>query len=909
MDLPNQIAAAACRESSRLTELLAGRLNAQAEQTVANHLAQCAACQQEYERLAAELLGGRPAAASLDRPSPTSILRGDTHIGSQDTHPELEGSPAGHLPLPERIGPYRILRLVGAGGMGRVYEAEDERLRRTVAVKVLAPHLVADLAARERMLREAQAAAALSHDHIVTLHGIEEFGGQPCLVMQFIQGESLQQRLSRGQPISVAEIVRIGREISSALAAAHDRGLIHRDIKPANILIEGLTGRARITDFGLVRVAERAGDKSGLTQWGMVAGTPAYMAPEQARGGPIDASADLFALGGVLYALATGQPPRSGTTSQVALQAATQPLKVAWPATRRDVPQWLKKVIEKLLAPTAEQRFASAADVQWALERGAQGDGLRSRPVLVGLAIAGVAAALLIGAFIARDRIFPSSVPSATSAAPAVSVPTSPSAPAVDLIAWKDGLRRAEQRLMTRDYVAVEAAAEELIALDPRQADGYYYRGLARSMQDKLPAARGDLQRAVELMPDHTQALAELVDILVQGPPGLRDPAAAIPLAQRAVEIDSRLSGVQLRLGAALLRVGREEAAASVLTASSMQSTRGPSAYHHVLLAQCFARRGDLDAAVEHFRQGDDLWMRDGATLHQRLRNTFFEWRTEAAKLLAAAGRPLPALRGTAQATAPANEKTRNPAAAPPGPGSAPDVRALDQRLQTNPSDVTALRSRSTILRVSGRFQDALADAQRVVDLAPQDYNSWCTRGMVYERLGNHAQALADYRTALKWGSRSPAALRLAATMLALGPTELQDFDESLQLAKNLCEASPRDHRGPLLVGIVAYRRGDYPEAMKSLEQSCRLKRSLDAPLPQLFLAMAQQRAGQREAARGTYDSERAWFDNPNESWITEQLALALQVRQEAQEVLGLTEAERPKNSAEVKDLPDRTSK
>src|SRR5215472_18420835 len=186
--------------------------------------------------------------------------------------------------------------------MGIVLKAFEPALHRPVAIKVLAPALAGSATARRRFTREAQAAAAVSHDHVVTVHGVSEAEGLPYLVMQYVAGESLQQRLDRTGPLEVAEVVRIGLQAASGLAAAHAQGLIHRDVKPANILLEGGLARVKITDFGLARTA----DDVGLTQAGVVAGTPEYMAPEQARGEQVDSGADLFSLGSVLYACCTG---------------------------------------------------------------------------------------------------------------------------------------------------------------------------------------------------------------------------------------------------------------------------------------------------------------------------------------------------------------------------------------------------------------------------------------------------------------------------------------------------------------------------------------------------------------------------------------------------------------------------
>jgi serine/threonine protein kinase len=178
------------------------------------------------------------------------------------------------------LGHYEILDIVGRGGMGIVLRGVDGKLNRVVAIKVLAPQLAANSMARQRFLREAQAAAAVSHHHVVAIHAVDEFNGLPYLVMEYVSGSSLQQKIDDSGALQLAQILRIGMQIASGLAAAHAQGLVHRDIKPANILLENGVERVKITDFGLARSI----DDVRMTQAGVVYGTPQYMSPEQAQG-------------------------------------------------------------------------------------------------------------------------------------------------------------------------------------------------------------------------------------------------------------------------------------------------------------------------------------------------------------------------------------------------------------------------------------------------------------------------------------------------------------------------------------------------------------------------------------------------------------------------------------------------
>jgi urea transport system substrate-binding protein len=264
-----------------------------------------------------------------------------------------------------RLEHFEVLAVIGMGGMGIVLKALDEKLQRVVAVKVLARRLAASGAARKRFIREAQAAAAVSHDHVIAIHAVEDAGPVPYLVMEFIDGPSLEEKLRTDGPLDVKEVLRIGMQIASGLAAAHKQGLIHRDVKPANILLANGVERVKITDFGLARAV----DDASFSQSQGVAGTPDYMSPEQANGGPVDHRSDLFSLGSVLYALCTGRPPfRAGSTlavlKRVGAETPQPPREL-----NADVPPWLEALLGRLHAKEPSDRFQSAGEVAELLSR------------------------------------------------------------------------------------------------------------------------------------------------------------------------------------------------------------------------------------------------------------------------------------------------------------------------------------------------------------------------------------------------------------------------------------------------------------------------------------------------------------------------------------------------------------
>ena len=255
---------------------------------------------------------------------------------------------------------YRILRLVGEGGMGLVLLAEDSLLSRHVALKVIRPEIGGAPGIAQRFTREARATAAIKHDHIVTIYHVGQENGVPFLAMEYLQGMSLARWLARNLKPSVALVLRIGREIASGLAAAHERGLIHRDIKPANIWLEAPSGRVKILDFGQARSLRNDVE---ITHSGTIMGTPAYMSPEQARGEPAGTGSDLFSLGCVLYHLCTSRSPFEGETIMAVLSALSSDIPSPLRELEPGVPLALDELVMRLLAKDPANRPISAQSV------------------------------------------------------------------------------------------------------------------------------------------------------------------------------------------------------------------------------------------------------------------------------------------------------------------------------------------------------------------------------------------------------------------------------------------------------------------------------------------------------------------------------------------------------------------
>jgi tRNA A-37 threonylcarbamoyl transferase component Bud32/tetratricopeptide (TPR) repeat protein len=263
------------------------------------------------------------------------------------------------------IGHYDVLSELGSGGMGRVYLAQDQKLKRRVALKVLHPETASDGARMKRFQQEAEIVASMNHPGIVTLYSIEEAEGLSFLTMELVEGKPLDRRISEGG-LPLDELLELAVPLLEAVAAAHERGITHRDLKPPNILVSD-DGRVKVLDFGLAKLREPrfdAGESTSmLTQEGSVLGTAAYMSPEQAEGMAVDARSDVFALGVVLYEMATGERPFQGATNISILSAVLKDRQQPVDERRRDLPARLGRIVDRCLEKDPAARYASAADL------------------------------------------------------------------------------------------------------------------------------------------------------------------------------------------------------------------------------------------------------------------------------------------------------------------------------------------------------------------------------------------------------------------------------------------------------------------------------------------------------------------------------------------------------------------
>ena len=370
-----------CPSNDDLQKLVRDRLPAHENDEVTDHVGSCSGCQSRLELVATDgdvkFSGSFRSILTAEPPKESAywkaISRAENLLDITIGHEQNGDKPrSGELKLDflqptntpnriGRIGAFEVVRVVGRGGMGVVLHAIDASLQRDVAVKVLDPLLANDELARQRFCREARAAAAVTHDNIVAVYQVNEDdrSGLPYMVMQLVNGETLEERLTRVTKLSVTEAVNFGMQAAAGLASAHAAKLIHRDIKPANIMIETGTDKVVLTDFGLARAAEDL----KLTRTGFVAGTPLYMAPEQARGDDVDHRSDLFSLGSVMYESLAGQPPFAGKTPLAVLRRLSDEAHVPLHTLNPEVPSWLEDVIDRLLAKDPNKRIQSAAEL------------------------------------------------------------------------------------------------------------------------------------------------------------------------------------------------------------------------------------------------------------------------------------------------------------------------------------------------------------------------------------------------------------------------------------------------------------------------------------------------------------------------------------------------------------------
>jgi serine/threonine-protein kinase len=611
------------------------------------------------------------------------------------------------LPSGARLGPYELVSLLGAGGMGEVYAARDTRLDRRVAVKILPPALAADRTFRDRFEREARTASSLSHPNICMLFDVGEQQGIAYLVMEYVDGETLSAILARARP-SLADALDWAIQCAEGLGAAHAAGVVHRDLKPGNIMITN--GRAKLLDFGLARFFEPSTTNVTLaiSEPGVVSGTVMYMSPEQARGEALDHRSDIFSFGVVLYEMTAGVRPFTGEQKWSVLQRITEVDPPPLSHLRADVPPALEALLRKLLAKSPADRpqsMTEVADALRAIRRGPMRAPFWTR---------------------ARARLAAAAPSRAALAAAALLVI------AIGVAGWS--LWRtpaAPQQAAPREPVtAYEWAQEGFAAL------------LRHDRVENIDRAIAAFERAVALEPNNAYALAGLAEALLQRDRFQPDPQwvrRAVEASQRAVQANPDMATAQAAYGAVLIRTKEDEKGIGALQRALDLDPKHVQA--HLTLGARHLSRGELSDAEARFKDAVALAPRAWKPLDQLARVHY-----AAAKYKDAAAQWEAAL-----ALTPDNPQVlRSLGGTYHMLGRPADAASTLQRaIEIQPS-ATVYSNLGTIRFFQGRYSDAAAAFERAVELNATYYLYWANLGDAYRwSPGAEARARDAYSRAL----------------------------------------------------------------------------------------------------------------------------------------------------------------
>ena len=618
---------------------------------------------------------------------------------------------------------YEIVGELGAGGMGVVYRAHDTLLQRAVALKVLPADAMADESRQRRFLQEARAASALNHPHIVTIYDVIHQDGVYAIVMELIEGTSLQAVIERG-PVPVHQALSIARQIADALGVAHAAGIVHRDLKPANVIITG-RGHAKVLDFGIAKLdpmrsaaSDSAGTRTALTMMGAVVGTAAYMSPEQARGEPVDPRTDVFSLGIVLYEMLSGRSPFAAATITAVLHKLIyeQPPDLnSTPGV--EIPPAVVATVERALAKNAGERYQSMDAMAAALEAISAGRPAtaetsaavqpepktrrRMIPAVAVLSIV-VAGALLLGIWkLGWWRSSPAPAPSATDAQ--AELPDSP------YEAWKVGQ----------------------IYLDRYDRDGYTDRSIAA------------FQRAVDLKSDYAAAYAGLGLAYWRKYREQRDRTwieKAEPNARRAVELEPQLTIATVAVASVEIELGRFDRAAAALEAALGRDSESVDLLH--TRAYLRFRQRDFPAALVDLRKA--MTLRPG------------EWSLPLFEgvILLTASKPAEAIPALERAStlAPDSALTfRNLGAAYHALGRYGDATRSLQRALEIKADPSVYSNLGTAYFFQGLYGDAVTAFEQARKLRPNDFRAWANLADGYRFIpARKAESLQAYTRGLQ---------------------------------------------------------------------------------------------------------------------------------------------------------------
>lgn len=706
-----------------------------------------------------------------------------------------------------RVGPYRLDEPLGSGGMGTVWRAWDERLKRPVALKQLLSGTLDSPTLRERFRREAEAEARLNHPSIVRVYDILATEGGDWIVMELVEGRTLQSWLTEG-PLEIGRAIRLGREIAEGLAEAHAHGIIHRDLKASNVMVTG-SGHAKILDFGVAKQIQPEAQDTTLSAQGTIVGTSHAMSPEQALGLRLDGRSDLFSFGSLLYEMLTGVPPFRAETGTATLARVCSYRQPPVSELRPEVPQELSDLVDRLLEKDPVYRPQSAEELAAALDRLGGGEGLSTRSregPLPSRQSVSETPTLLDGS-------------SAWRSVPAASPAPGPVAPGSSYASAHGPSRRwvllAAAGLLLSILIVVWAAisrpAAPAVSRDPYQL---YQDGLSSlERYDKpghLDQAIEAFQRAIALDPAHAPAHAGLAKAYWWSWEDKQDRMLleqALAAAERAVQLDSHLAIAHVNLGLAYASTGELDKAEKTLERALLLDPLDPDA--HFAAGYLSRLRGRRDKAENQFRKAIEL--RPTRLYHDELGALYLE----------------------------NGDLDRAEA-------------AFRASIRLAPDSYFGHRNLGVLFYAKGRLPEAAAEFQKALQIRPQA-TLYSNLGGVYFTQGLYQEAVAAFEKAIELPGGSSSALiwgNLGDAYRWTPDNEQRARDaylRAIQILRNDLGASPRSPRLRSRLALFLAKRGDREEAIEEISGTEKLT-GLD-PTSRYRLAQAYEVLGDRNAA------------------------------------------------------------